>query len=196
MEKRISFVQFQSVKSVAKAIDPFLRQKARLEAQIDGLEDEFKIKAEEELKKLKERLKVNLATKKEKLKAEIKGADSQIAAIEAGIVSIVGFHVTDLVKKVREPNDKGELETKYITTGIVTYDNSTREFVVTVPDEPVADTSSCQPVEADGNEESEASDVAESSCISEPQEEIVEETTDAPSDSIEAEETTTQMPWE
>lgn len=137
MEKRIPFVQFQSVKSVAKAIDPFLRQKSRLEAQVAGLDDEFKVKAEEELKKLKARLKANMAAKKEKLEAEIKGTDDQIAAIEAGIVSIIGFHVTDLVKKVREPNEKGEVETKYVTTDIVSYDNVTKEFVVTAPDEEV-----------------------------------------------------------
>ena len=135
MEKRIPFVQFQSIKSVAKAIDPYMRQKARLEAQIDGLDDEFKVKAEEELKKLKERLKTQLAAKKEKLEAEIKGTDDQIAAIEAGIVSIIGFHVTDLVKKVIEPNDKGIKETKYLPTDIVSYDTTTKEFVVTVPDE-------------------------------------------------------------
>lgn len=139
MEKRIPFVQFQSVKSVAKAIDPFLRQKARLEAQVEGLDDEFKTKAEEELKKLKERIKTQLASKKEKLEAEIKGTDAQIAAIEAGIVSIIGFHVTDLVKKVIEPNDKGIKETKYLPTDIVSYDNSTKEFVVTVPDEDVVE---------------------------------------------------------
>ena len=137
MEKRIPFVQFQSVKSVAKAIDPFLRQKSRLEAQVAGLDDEFKVKAEEELKKLKARLKANMAARKEKLEAEIKGTDDQIAAIEAGIVSIIGFHVTDLVKKVREPNEKGEVETKYVTTDIVSYDNVTKEFVVNAPDEEV-----------------------------------------------------------
>ena len=139
MEKRIPFVQFQSVKSVAKAIDPYLRQKGRLQAQIDGLDDEFKVKAEEELKKLKERLKAQLATKKEKLEAEIKGTEDQISAIEAGIVSIIGFHVTDLVKKVIEPNDKGIKETKYLPTDIVSYDNTTKEFVITIPDEETAD---------------------------------------------------------
>jgi uncharacterized protein YoxC len=135
MEKKIPFMQFQSVKSVAKAIDPFLRQKARLEAQIEGLDDEFKAKAEELLQKLKEKIKVDMAAKKEKLEAEINETNEQIAAIEAGIVSMFGFHVTDLVKKVREPNEKGDLETKYVTTDIVSYDSTTKEFIVTVPDE-------------------------------------------------------------
>lgn len=135
MEKRIPFVQFQSVKSVAKAIDPYMRQKARLEAQIEGLDDEFKTKAAEELEKLKARIKAQMAAKQEKLEAEITETNNQIAAIEAGIVSIIGFHVTDLVKKVIEPNDKGIKETKYLPTDIVSYDNATKEFVVTVPDE-------------------------------------------------------------
>ena len=138
MEKKIPFMQFQSVKSVAKAIDPFLRQKARLEAQIEGLDDEFKAKAEELLQKLKEKIKADMAAKKEKLEAEINETNEQITAIEAGIVSMFGFHVTDLVKKVREPNEKGDLETKYVTTDIVSYDSTTKEFVVTVPDAPEA----------------------------------------------------------
>ena len=135
MEKRISFVQFGSVKSIAKAIDPSLRQKARLEAQIEGLDDEFKTKAAEELEKLKARIKANMAAKREKLEAEIKKTEDEIATIESGIVSIIGFHVTDLVKKVIEPNAKGVKETRYIPTDIVSYDSSTKEYVITVPDE-------------------------------------------------------------
>ena len=192
MEKRIPFVQFQSVKSVAKAIDPYMRQKARLEAQIDGLDDEFKVKAEEELKKLKERLKAQLAAKKEKLEVEIKGTDDQIAAIEAGIVSIIGFHVTDLLKKVIEPNDKGIKETKYLPTDIVSYDTTTKEFVVTVPDEetptkepecPTPETE--EPVEEENSEE----------VVEEPVEEEDEEVSEREAAEAEAEDNPNQLPW-
>ena len=191
MEKRIPFVQFQSIKSVAKAIDPYMRQKARLEAQIDGLDDEFKVKAEEELKKLKERLKTQLAAKKEKLEAEIKGTDDQIAAIEAGIVSIIGFHVTDLVKKVIEPNDKGIKETKYLPTDIVSYDTTTKEFVVTVPDEEEspAEEPECPTPEAEEPAEEEAPE----EVVEEPVEE--EEASERETAEAEAEDNPNQLHW-
>ena len=191
MEKRIPFVQFQSVKSVAKAIDPYMRQKVRLEAQIDGLDDEFKVKAEEELKKLKERLKTQLAAKKEKLEEEIKGTDDQIAAIEAGIVSIIGFHVTDLVKKVIESNDKGIKETKYLPTDIVSYDTTTKEFVVTVPDEEEASAEEpeCPTSEAEEPVEEEASE----EVVEEPVEE--EEASEREAAEAEADDNPNQLPW-
>ena len=135
MEKRISFTQFNSVKSVAKAIDPYLRDKARLEAQLAGIDEEFRIKAEEQLEKLKEKIKNDMAAKKEKLEAEIQKAETEISTIEAGIVSIIGFHVTDLVKKVIEPNAKGAKETKYLPTDIVSYDEQSKQYVITVSDE-------------------------------------------------------------
>ena len=192
MEKRIPFVQFQSVKSVAKAIDPFLRQKSRLEAQIDGLNDEFKVKAEEELKKLKERLKTQLAAKKEKLETEIKGTEDQIAAIEAGIVSIIGFHVTDLVKKVIEPNDKGIKETKYLPTDIVSYDTTTKEFVVAVPDEETpAEEPECPTPEAEEPAEEEAPE----EVVEEPVEEEDEEVSEREAAEAEAEDNPNQLPW-
>lgn len=135
MEKRISFTQFNSVKSVAKAIDPYLRDKARLEAQLAGIDEEFRIKAEEQLEKLKEKIKNDMAAKKEELEAKIQKAEAEISTIEAGIVSIIGFHVTDLVKKVIEPNAKGVKETKYLPTDIVSYDEQNKQYVITVSDE-------------------------------------------------------------
>ena len=190
MEKRIPFVQFQSVKSVAKAIDPFLRQKSRLEAQIDGLDDEFKVKAEEELKKLKERLKTQLVAKKEKLESDIAETDNQIAAIEAGIVSIIGFHVTDLVKKVIEPNDKGIKETKYLPTDIVSYDTTTKEFVVTVPDE---ETPTKEPECPTPGVEEPAEEEAPEEVVEEPVEEEDEEASER--ETAEAEDNPNQLPW-
>lgn len=108
MEKRISYQQFQSVKSVAKAIDPIVRKKETLER--------------------------NLL----KLKEEYMGCKAQIDALEAGIVNIIGFHVTDLVKKVIEPGVDGKgnaiKTTKYLPTSIVSYDEQKKQYVIHIPD--------------------------------------------------------------
>lgn len=58
MEKRINYSQFQSVKAVAKAIDPIVRKRETI------------------IKKIRE------------LAEECKGYDTQIEALESGIVSI------------------------------------------------------------------------------------------------------------
>ena len=145
MEKKISFVQFQSVKSVAKAIDPYLRQKARLESQLEGLAEEYQQKEEQAIRKLKEKMIADRDAKYKELTSSISDTQGQIDAMEAGIVQIIGFHVTDLVKKVIEPTGKVDKEgkptkeTKYIPTDIVSYDTTTKEFVVNIPDAPVED---------------------------------------------------------
>lgn len=100
MEKRISFTQFQSVKTVAKACDPLFRESERLKEQIAKLAEKYK------------------------------ACLTQISALEAGVVQIVGFHVNDLVVRVKD--DKG---TKYIPTDIVKYDEHTKEFVITPPED-------------------------------------------------------------
>lgn len=76
MEKRISYTQFQAVKSVAKAIDPILKRKESLKKQIAKLEDEMKV------------------------------CDEQVAAFESGIIQNIGFHVNELVKKQIDPDKK------------------------------------------------------------------------------------------
>ena len=187
MEKRISFVEFQSVKSVAKAIDPYLRLKSRLENQIASIDDEFKAKAEEELIKLKARLKANMDAKKEKLETALKENDSQIAAIEAGIVSIIGFHVTDLVKKVREPNEKGDVETKYVPTEIVSYDNAAKEYVISTPDNSEEEMQEEQPIVPPTTENSPGSDYDRDAESLETDEEVPTETSD---------EQNNNLPWE
>ena len=111
MEKRISYSQFQQVKSAAKMIDPLQRKMQPLRKTIEGLV------------------------------AELKSYQTQVDALEAGIVSILGFHVSDLVKKVIEPTGKTDANgkpltvTKYLPTDIVRYDETSREYVITVPDE-------------------------------------------------------------
>ena len=135
MEKRISFFEFQSVKSVAKAIDPKLREKATLQKKAIALKAELDDK--------KARLQREIDVKTAKLKAEFDKNEKQIALLEAGILQTLGFHVADLVKKVIEPTGKTDKEgkplkeTKYLPTDIVTYDNDTKEYVITVPDEEV-----------------------------------------------------------
>ena len=60
-------------------------------------------------------------------------------SLEAGIVSVIGFHVSDLVKKVIEPtgaNDKFGKPikvTKYLPTDIVSYDEQKKVYVIETP---------------------------------------------------------------
>lgn len=104
MEKRISYYEFQSVKSVAKAIDPHLRKQATIKGQIEKLAEEYE--------------------KEEKA----------IEALESGVVKVLGFKTSDLVKKVSVNTEKG-IKTGYVTTDIVHYDDETKQFVITKPDE-------------------------------------------------------------
>jgi len=134
MEKRITFVQFQSVKSVAKAIDPLLRQQARIQSQYDGLDEEFTVKEAQAIEKLKARMAADLEAKKQSLKEELEAKTSEIDAFEAGIVHNIGFHVTDLVKKVVETDANGNKVTKYLPTNIVTYDNESKQYIINAPD--------------------------------------------------------------
>ena len=105
MEKRISFFEFQSVKNVAKAIEPHLREQYKIKAQIEKLAEQYK---------------------KEQ---------AAIDALEEGVVKIVGFHVNELVKKVVETSEKGLKITKYLPTDMVSYDDATKQFVITTVDE-------------------------------------------------------------
>ena len=141
MEKRIPYMHYQQVKSVAKAIDQPLRQKVKIQAQIDALDEEFIKKGEEALVKLKAKLKEDKAKALETLKAALETKEKEITLFEAGVFNIIGVHVTDLVKKVIEPTGKTDAEgkpikvTKYLPTDIVRYDAETREYVITLPDE-------------------------------------------------------------
>jgi hypothetical protein len=134
MEKRISFFQFQSVKNVAKAIDPKLREMVSLQKRAIALKAE--------LDDEKARLQREIDTKTGKMEQEFKDCKAQIDLLEAGIVQTLGFHVSDLVKKVIEPTGKTDPKTgkaltvtKYLPTDIVTYDEKAKEYVVTVPEE-------------------------------------------------------------
>ena len=115
MEKRIGFFEFQQVKSVAKACDPSIRQRNRIKAQI------------------------------EKLAAEYKKEQSKIDMLEAGIKKIIGFSVEELVKKVIETDAKGNKVTKYLPTGIVSYDEAAKQYVISVPDGPNEGTNVSEP---------------------------------------------------
>ena len=107
MEKRIPYAQFQSVKAVAKACDPIQRKIEPLRRKIKALEE------------------------------ECQAYEKQIAAIEAGIVEVMGFHVSDLVKKVIEnkgidpKTGKTMTSSKWVPTDRVSYDDATKTFVVT-----------------------------------------------------------------
>lgn len=111
MEKRISYQQFQSVKAVAKAIDPIMRKVNPVKEKIEALVQEYKAYM------------------------------TQVDALQAGIVQIIGFPVTDLVKKVIEPTGATDPKTgkpikttKYVPTDIVSYDEQHKQYIITVPD--------------------------------------------------------------
>jgi hypothetical protein len=132
MEKRIKFFHFQSVIAVAKAIDPHLRTLATQKKKVAILKEEYDAKMA--------KLKAEFEAKAAKIKEEYDSSQSQIDSLETGILQNIGFHVTDLVKKVIEPTGKLDKagkpikETKYLPTDIVTYDKDTKEYVITIPD--------------------------------------------------------------
>lgn len=108
MEKRISFDQFQSVKRVAQACNPLMVKREKIKTKIEALNKEYN------------------------------DYDTQIASLEAGIKQVVGFRVEELVKKVIEPgvdaNGQPKKTTKYLPTDIVSYDETKKQFIVSIPD--------------------------------------------------------------
>lgn len=108
MEKRISYSQFQSVKCVAKACDPLITKRNKLKERID------------------------------KLTAEYCDCDTQINSLEAGVISIIGLPVEQLIKKVIEPgidvNGLPKKTTKYLPTDIVSYDEKHKQYVIAIKD--------------------------------------------------------------
>ena len=111
MEKRISYSQFQQVKSAAKMINPNIQKIEALKKKIMPLV------------------------------AEMKQYQALNDSLEEGIVKVIGFHVSDLVKKVIEPtgtigkDGKPIKVTKYLPTNIVSYDEQKKEYIITIPDE-------------------------------------------------------------
>ena len=166
MEKRISFFEFQMVKNVAKAIDPKLKEKATLQKKAIALKQELEAK--------QEKLQEEINEKTSKMEQEFKNCQTKIDLLEAGIVQTLGFHVYDLVKKVIEPTGKTDAKTgkaltvtKYLPTDIVSYDEKTKEFVVTINDENAPAEPECpnaeaeEPVEDTGDVVTEASEGGE-----------------------------------
>lgn len=113
MEKRISYSEFQSVKSVAKSCDPMITKRNKLKAKIEELAKEYK------------------------------SCDDYISTLEAGVVKIIGFRVEELVKKVIEPgvdnNGQPKKTTKYLPTDIVSYDEKHKQYVITISDDNTED---------------------------------------------------------
>jgi cell division protein FtsB len=184
MEKRISFFQFQSIKNVAKAIDPKHREMAALQKKAIALKAEIDDK--------KARLQREIDKKTAALKAEVNACQQQIDLLEAGIVQTLGFHVSDVVKKVIEPTGKTDPKTgkaltvtKYLPTDIVTYDEQAKEYVITCPDDPNAPATEEEPSfqtdEADSSNEQEAAGEEDNEVAAEP---------------ANGEEQASELPWE
>lgn len=112
MKKEISYSQFQQVKSAAKMIDPNMRKIEALKKKIMPLV------------------------------AEMEQYQALNDSLEAGIVSVIGFHVSDLVKKVIEPtgatgkDGKPIKVTKYLPTDLVSYDEQKKVYVIETKDVP------------------------------------------------------------
>ena len=133
MEKRIPFFHFQSVKSVAKAIDPYLKTMDKLKGDVLAIKEAYEAK--------QAKLKAEFEEKAAKVKQEYDNCQLQIDSLETGILQVTGFHVADLVKKVIELTGKTDPKTgkpikvtKYLPTDIVSYDETTKEYVISVPD--------------------------------------------------------------
>lgn len=129
MEKRISYAQFQSVRSVAKACNPLMMKRENVKAKIEKLVEEYK------------------------------GYDTQIQTLEAGIKQILGFRVEELVKKVIEPDANGNRVTKYLPTSIVTYDEQHKQYVISVPEETNAPAAEEETAEEEAEEEAQEEQV-------------------------------------
>ena len=125
MEKRISFFEYQNAVSVAKIIDPFLHQKEEAESKRAKLEEEL----------------VKATAKVEENRALIEKYQREIDSYEEGIVKILGFHVSDLVKKVMVPtgktlpSGKPAMTSEFVPTSRVKFDESTKQYVITMEDE-------------------------------------------------------------
>lgn len=159
MKKEISYSQFQQVKSAAKMIDPNLRKIEALKKKIMPLV------------------------------AEMKQYQALNDSLEAGIVSVIGFHVSDLVKKVIEPTGatdkfgKPTKVTKYLPTDIVSYDEQRKVYVIETTENANTLTT-----------ETPASSEEASTFHSEEAEPEVSEMADAPANEQETE--GNGMPWE
>lgn len=111
MEKRISYSQYQQVKSAAKMMDPNMRKIEALKKKIMPLIEEIKT-----LKSLND-------------------------SLEEGIVKVIGVPVYQLVKKVIEPtgavgkDGKPIKVTKYLPTDAVSYDEQKKQYVIQIADD-------------------------------------------------------------
>ena len=126
MQKRISFYEFQSVKAVAKAIEPFQKKEKTLSPRLE--------KAKEELLKKQEEV--------SRLTQELQQTQKNIQDYESGVVNNIGFHTDQLVRKITETTEKAGKPvstSKYVPTSIVTYDDTTKQYIITIPDEQPAE---------------------------------------------------------
>jgi predicted transcriptional regulator len=111
MEKRISYSQFQQVKSAAKMMDPNMRKIEALKKKIMPLVE------------------------------EMKALHSLNNSLEEGIVRVIGIPVYQLVKKVIEPtgavgkDGKPIKVTKYLPTDAVSYDEQKKQYVIQIADD-------------------------------------------------------------
>ena len=171
MEKRISYSQFQQVKSAAKMMDPNMRKIESLMNKIKPLEE------------------------------EIKTLQSLNNALEEGIVKVIGVPVYQLVKKVIEPtgavgkDGKPIKVTKYLPTDAVSYDEQKKQYVIQIADdeETIVPPTTENVAGSDFDKDKEESSFQEPETTMEAEGEAVSELATEPTNEQEAE--AGDLPW-
>ena len=171
MEKRISYSQFQQVKSAAKMMDPNMRKIESLMNKIKPLEE------------------------------EIKTLQSLNNALEEGIVKVIGIPVYQLVKKVIEPtgavgkDGKPIKVTKYLPTDAVSYDEQKKQYVIQIADaeEAIVPPTTENGAGSDFDKDKEESSFHEPGATMEAEGEAVSELATEPTNEQEAE--AGDLPW-
>ena len=172
MEKRISYSQFQQVKSAAKMMDPNMRKIEALKKKIMPL--------------------VN----------EMKALQSLNDSLEEGIVKVIGVPVYQLVKKVIEPtgavgkDGKPIKVTKYLPTDAVSYDEQKKQYVIQIADdeETIVPSTTENVASSDFDKDKEESSFQEPEVTMEAEGEAISELATEPTNEQEAEEAG-DLPW-
>ena len=126
MDKIVSFFEFQSVKNVARALEPHLREQRKIKAQLEKLAEEYKQQ------------------------------QAQIDALESGVVQILGYHVDELLTRTVETIERSGKPVntiKYVLTDIVSYDDTNKQYIIKGKNDEAKDKNSKKKSEPEVKEE-------------------------------------------
>lgn len=123
MEKRISVNEYRSAVRVAQACNPMMVKRDSVKAKIEALYKEYQ------------------------------SYDTQVKALEAGIVQVIGLRVEEIVKKVIEPgtdaNGNPKKTTRYVPTDKVSYDEQKKQYIISLPDPAAEEAKPCAVPDSD-----------------------------------------------